>query len=126
MNFDPCNRSLKIQKSIETPTPKVRAPLGVWRFIPSHFLTLYGVWDVNPRFPLGPLPLQTLGREPKAKVATEKFNGNRIIFKHCKHVRLIWDNTSIKINSVIRWQLQLDVTINEIFIQVVDKFKEEL
>jgi hypothetical protein len=31
---------LKIQESIEIPTPKMRAQLGVWRFIPSHSLTL--------------------------------------------------------------------------------------
>jgi hypothetical protein len=37
MNFDPCNCPLKIWKSIETPIPKVRAHLGVWGFIPSHF-----------------------------------------------------------------------------------------
>jgi hypothetical protein len=34
MGFDPCNRVLKIQESIETPTPKVGAHLGVLRFIP--------------------------------------------------------------------------------------------
>jgi hypothetical protein len=31
--FDPCNRSLKIQESIGTPTPKMRIHLGVWVFI---------------------------------------------------------------------------------------------
>jgi hypothetical protein len=36
MSFNPCNYSLKIQKSIETPTPKVEAHLGVCGFIPSH------------------------------------------------------------------------------------------
>jgi hypothetical protein len=29
LGFDPCNRSLKIQKSTKTPTPKVEAPLGM-------------------------------------------------------------------------------------------------
>jgi hypothetical protein len=29
MGFDPCNCFLKIQESIETPTPKVGAHLGV-------------------------------------------------------------------------------------------------
>jgi hypothetical protein len=33
-----CNCSLKIWKSIGTPTPKVGAQLGVWGFILSHFL----------------------------------------------------------------------------------------
>jgi hypothetical protein len=36
MNFDPYNRLLKIRESIETPTPKVGAHLGVCGFIPSH------------------------------------------------------------------------------------------
>jgi len=40
MGFDPCNRSLKIWESIETPTPKVGAHLGVRGFILSHFLAL--------------------------------------------------------------------------------------
>jgi len=40
MNFDPCNHPLKIWKSIGTPTPKVGAHLGVWKFIFSHFPTL--------------------------------------------------------------------------------------
>jgi hypothetical protein len=29
LGFDPYNRSLKIQESTKTPTPKVEAPLGV-------------------------------------------------------------------------------------------------
>jgi hypothetical protein len=40
MGFDPYNRSLKIQKSIETPTLKVGAHMGVWRFIPLPSPTL--------------------------------------------------------------------------------------
>jgi hypothetical protein len=44
MNFDPWNCSLKICKSIKTPTPKVGAHLGVGRLIPSHFPTLPGKW----------------------------------------------------------------------------------
>jgi hypothetical protein len=43
MSFDPRNRLLQIQKSIETPTPKVGAHLGVCGFIPSHFPTLLKV-----------------------------------------------------------------------------------
>ncbi len=33
MGFDHCNRSLKIEESIGTPTPKMGAHLGVWVFI---------------------------------------------------------------------------------------------
>jgi len=54
MSFDPCNRPLKIWESIGTPTPKVRAHLGVWGFIPSHSLTLLRIWNVIPRLILGP------------------------------------------------------------------------
>jgi len=42
ISFGPCNFPLKIWKSIETPTPKVGAHLGVCGFIPSHFPTLLG------------------------------------------------------------------------------------
>jgi hypothetical protein len=40
MGFDLSNHFPKIRESIEIPIPKVGAHLGVWRFIPSHFLTL--------------------------------------------------------------------------------------
>jgi hypothetical protein len=36
----------------------------------------------------------------------ERFNGDKIIFKCYKHVGLIWNNITIKMNRVIRWQLQ--------------------
>jgi len=58
LGFDPCNCSLKIQKSTKTPTPKVGALLGVWGFIPSHFPSLLGL-------PLGLQPCK-----PKARVTT--------------------------------------------------------
>jgi hypothetical protein len=38
MSFDLSNHSLKIQKSIRTPTPKLGVHLGVRGLIPSHFL----------------------------------------------------------------------------------------
>jgi hypothetical protein len=47
ISFGPCNFPLKIWKSIETPTPKVGAHLGVCGFIPSHFPTLLGAWNVT-------------------------------------------------------------------------------
>jgi len=67
LGFEPYNRSLNIQESIgiRTPkgTPKVEALLGVWRFIPSHFLSFPGFFSwpatlqaltlvVNPRLGL--------------------------------------------------------------------------
>jgi hypothetical protein len=41
MNFDLWNTFLKIQKSIETPTPKVRAHLGMCKFISSLVMTFF-------------------------------------------------------------------------------------
>jgi hypothetical protein len=38
MSFDPFNCSLKIWKSIGTPTPNMGVHLGVWGFFPSHSL----------------------------------------------------------------------------------------
>ncbi len=58
MGFDLWNCSMKIQEFIETPTPKVGAHLGVWRFIPSHSPTLLGAWDVTLELPSWPAPLQ--------------------------------------------------------------------
>jgi len=62
--FDPYNRPLTIWESIGTPTPKVGVHLGVWGFIPPHFLALLGsllaCTFASPFF----------GREPKARVAT--------------------------------------------------------
>jgi hypothetical protein len=42
MNFNLYKCSLKIQESIESPTPKIRIHLGVCEFIPSHSPTLMG------------------------------------------------------------------------------------
>jgi hypothetical protein len=36
----------------------------------------------------------------------EESNEDRTIFKHYKHVRLIRNNITIKMNRVISWQLQ--------------------
>jgi hypothetical protein len=60
LGFDLCNGTLNIWESIRTPIPKVEAPLGVWGFIPSHFLTLPGACGMTPGFPLGPQPCKPL------------------------------------------------------------------
>jgi hypothetical protein len=60
MNFDPCNRPLKIWKSIKTPIPKMRIHLKVWGFIPSHSFALPGAWVVTPGLPSWPVTLETL------------------------------------------------------------------
>jgi hypothetical protein len=71
MSFDPYNHSLKIWKSIGTPTPKVGVHLGVWRFIPSLSYTPKSMkcdsWaSVLASTFVGPC----FDRKPKDKVAT--------------------------------------------------------
>jgi hypothetical protein len=60
MGFDPCNCFLKIRESIKTPIPKVGAHLGVWGFIPSHYLALPGAWNVTHEFHTWLAPSQAL------------------------------------------------------------------
>jgi hypothetical protein len=60
LGLDSCNRSLNIQESIETPTPKVGVPLGVWGSIPSHSLALPKACDMTPGLPSWPATLQPL------------------------------------------------------------------
>jgi len=60
MGFVPYNHSLKIQKSIGTPTPKMGVHLEVWEFIPSHFPTLPRAWNVTPELHFWPAPSQAL------------------------------------------------------------------
>jgi hypothetical protein len=38
MGFDPCNHTLKIWESIETPTPKLGVPSGMWGGLFPHIL----------------------------------------------------------------------------------------
>jgi hypothetical protein len=70
--FDPYNCSLKIRESIETPTPKIEAPLGVWRFIPLHFPTLPRTGSVTPRLPSWPATLQALTLVTSPKLGLRK------------------------------------------------------
>ncbi len=60
MRFDPYNCSLNIRESIKIQTLKVRVPLGVWRFIPSHSFALTGAWNVTLRLRSWPALLQAL------------------------------------------------------------------
>jgi len=71
MGFDPWNLSLKIQESIETPTPQVGVALGVWGFILSHSPTLLEVRYVSQNSLL-PCTFTSpcFGREPKTRVVT--------------------------------------------------------
>jgi len=60
MSFDPYNCFLKIQESIGILTPNVGAHLGVWGFIPLHFLTLPRAWNVTLGLYFWLAPLQAL------------------------------------------------------------------
>jgi len=84
LSFDPYNRSLKIWKSTETPTPKVEVPLGVWRFIPSHFPTLPGAWGVIPRIPSWFATLQALAFvvNPRLGLRQQWFNMHLSLLLH--------------------------------------------
>jgi hypothetical protein len=84
MSFDACNHSLKIQESIGTPTPKVRVPLGVWGFIPSHSFALSGAWNVTPGLPSWPALLQAL-----ALVASPRLGLRHIMLRQQSHRRLL-------------------------------------
>jgi hypothetical protein len=60
MNFDLYNCPLMIWKSIGTLIPKVGTHLGVWGFIPSHFLAFLGARNVILRLHSWPTPIVTL------------------------------------------------------------------
>jgi len=60
MSFNPCNCLLKIRESIEILTPKVGAHLRMCGFIPSHFPTFLGAWNVTPKLHSWVTPLQAL------------------------------------------------------------------
>jgi hypothetical protein len=70
MCFDPFNCPLKIWESIGTLISKVGTHLGVCGFIPSHFPTLSGAWNVTPRFHFWLTPLQafTLVASPRLRL----------------------------------------------------------
>jgi hypothetical protein len=70
LSYDPWNCSLKSRESTGMPSPKVGVALGVWRFTPSHFLTLSGVCDVTPGLSFGPHPCNPLAltASPKLKL----------------------------------------------------------
>jgi hypothetical protein len=85
MNFDPYNRSLKIQESTGIPTPKVGVPLGVWGFIPSHSFALPGAWNVTPRLPSWPALLQAL-----ALVASPKLR----LWQYCCSINVVNESTN--------------------------------
>jgi hypothetical protein len=73
MSFDLCNRPMKIQESIGTLIPKMGVQLGVWGFIPSHFLKLSGAWNVTPGLHFWPTPLQALALVTNLRLGLQHF-----------------------------------------------------
>jgi hypothetical protein len=71
MGFDPFNHFLKIQKSTETPTPKVGIPLGCVRV---YSLTL----SCTPGLPSWPATLQPLALVMSPKLGLRQFQRNMI------------------------------------------------
>jgi len=51
----------------------MEAPLGVWKFIPSHFPTLLGAYGVTPRFPSWPATLQALALVASPRLGLQHF-----------------------------------------------------
>jgi hypothetical protein len=99
MRFDPCNCSLKIWDSIETPIPKVGAHLGVWRFIPSHSPTLQGAWNVMLRLHSWPAPSQALALLVSPRL------GLWHILKNCRSIYIFykfccWDYFKLFCNKI--------------------------
>jgi hypothetical protein len=74
MGFDPCNCSLKIRESIETPTPKVRVQLGVWRFI------LPRAWNVTFDLHTWPTPLQAFALVASPRLGLQHFVSSFHVF----------------------------------------------
>jgi len=70
MFFDACNYSMKICEFVGTPIPKVGVHLGVWGFIPLHFLAFLGTWNVTAGLYIWPTPSQAfaLVASPKLKL----------------------------------------------------------
>jgi len=82
MSFDPYNRLLKIRKSMKTPIPKVGAHLGVWGFIPLHFPTILGGWNVTPELQYLPTPLPTLALVMSPKLRLWYYEFTSYLFIH--------------------------------------------
>ncbi len=78
MCFDPCNRILNIRDSIWIPTPTMGVHLGVWGFIPSHFLHFreHVMW--LPGLPLGPQPCNPLALVASSRLGLQHCTCNEI------------------------------------------------
>jgi len=80
MSFDPCNHPLRIQKSIETPIPRMGAHLGVWGFIFSHSPTFPGTRNVTFWLHSWPAPLQALVFVTSSKLGLRhKYNSKNLL-----------------------------------------------
>jgi hypothetical protein len=85
MGYDPWNFSMKLQESIETPTPKMGTHLGVWGFVPSHSPALPRAWDVTPRLPSWHALLQSLTLDTNPRLRLQQFGWMKNIRMHSSH-----------------------------------------
>jgi hypothetical protein len=99
MSFDLCNRSLKIWKSIVTPTPKVRVHLGVhlgvWR-CNCHSPILSTSWEhemwLRASLLARTFASPSFAHEPKARVATMNIFISPIL--HSPRICCLWCSSS--------------------------------
>jgi hypothetical protein len=87
MYFDPYNRSLKIQESIKTLTPKMGAHLGMQRFIKFSYIPRSMRCDSWASLLACILASPCLGCEPKVRVVTKTHHKNKLIVIKIKNGR---------------------------------------
>jgi hypothetical protein len=92
MIFDLYNCPLNIRESIETPTPKVGAHLGVWGFISSHSPTHPRAWNVTPEFHFWPTPLQALAMVASPRLGLQQ--------KMCEKKLCFWNEVCFSLQCV--------------------------
>ncbi len=82
LGFDPWNHFLKFENPSGLQLPKWELP---WEceFIPSHFLTFPGAWNVTPGFLLARPPASPcFGRKPKVRVPTSQSSSTPLYLRN--------------------------------------------
>ncbi len=107
MSFDTCTCSLKIWKSIRTPTPNMGVHLGVWEFFPSHSLhSQEHEMGLSSLVLARTLASLCLGREPKARVATTMVYG--VVFNSNLDALSCFHNNGWKNKGLRFWHLTMN------------------
>jgi len=101
MGFDPYNCTLKVRESIETPTPKMGAHLGVWGFIPCFSHTLESMkCDSRASLLACTFANPCLRCEPKAKVMTIVLFNDHFLLFHCPLLCFISSSLLLSFSSL--------------------------